>query len=142
LNLGTNLVLNNEYLLSLDYSYQPWSEYKFAGSNQPGLRDAYKISSGFEYRPDRQLGATFWEQIIWRAGVSFEQTQYEINNEGINQYSVSGGFSIPVGFENTLDIGLQYALRGTTKSNLFKENIIRLNFGISLGEVWFIRPEN
>jgi hypothetical protein len=142
INLGASLVLNNEYLLSLDYSFQFWSRYKFAGSNPPGLRDAFKISSGFEYRPDRKLGVTFWEQIIWRAGLSFEQTQYEINNEGINQYSISGGFSIPIGFENTLDIGLQYALRGTTRSNLLKENIIRMNFGISLGETWFIRREN
>jgi len=142
INLGTSFVLSKEYLLSFDYSYQPWSEYRFDGRNLSGLRDAFKFSSGFEYRPDRQLGASFWQQIIWRAGLSFEQTQYEVNNEGINQYSVSGGFSFPVGFENTLDIGLQYALRGTTKSNLFKENIIRLNLGISLGEIWFVRPEN
>ena len=79
--------------------------------------------------------------IIWRAGLSFEQTQYLVNNEGINQYSISGGFSLPVSTANTLDLGLQYAIRGTTDPGLYKENILKLYFTISLGDIWFIREE-
>jgi len=87
------------------------------------------------------LGSTFWEQMVWRAGLSFEQTQYQINGTGINQYSVGGGFGLPMGSENSLDISIQYSTRGTTESNLLKEDRITLNLGFSLGEVWFIRQE-
>jgi len=142
ITLGANIVLAGNYLLSLDYSFQPWSEYKINSITQPGLQDAQKLSLGFEYHPDFSPGNTFWEQIIWRSGLSFEETQYMINNKGINQFSVSGGFSLPISYSNTLDLGVQYSVRGTKDSGLIKEDIIRLNFGISFGELWFIRPEN
>ncbi len=142
ITLGANVILAKNYLLSLDYSFQPWSEYKLNNITQPGLQDAKKYSLGFEYRPTLSPGNTFWEQIIWRSGLSFEETQYMINSKGINQFSVSGGFSLPISYGNTLDLGVQYSMRGTRDSGLIKENIIRLNFGISFGELWFIRPED
>ncbi|MDO8549125.1 MAG: hypothetical protein Q7S39_03095 [Ignavibacteria bacterium] len=137
--VGANVIFNKNYLISLDYAFQPWSEFRINNVEQPGLRNAQKFSLGFEYHPLNEPGITFWEQIIWRSGLSFEETQYMINNEGINQYSVSGGFSLPISFGNTLDLGVQYSMRGTNNSNLIKENIIRLNVGISFGELWFIR---
>jgi len=141
LNLGFNVALSHNYLLNMDYAFQPWSEYSFNGIKSSNLRDAYKVSAGFEYRPSKELGSTFWEQMVWRAGLSFEQTQYQINGTGINQYSVGGGFGLPMGSENSLDISIQYSTRGTTESNLLKEDRITLNLGFSLGEVWFIRQE-
>jgi hypothetical protein len=137
--LGTNVIFKKNYLISLDYAFQPWSEFKINEVQQPSLRNAQKFSLGFEYQPLNEPGSTFWEQIIWRSGLSFEETQYIINNEGINQYSVSGGFSLPISFGNTLDVGVQYSMRGTKNANLIKENIIRLNVGISFGELWFVR---
>ncbi len=138
---GVSFLLSERYNIYLDYLYQPWSQYTFNNQSLDQLRDINKISGGFEYRPVREIGAGFWEQIIWRAGLSFEQTQYQVHGEGINQYSVSGGLSLPLSFENTIDIGLQYSIRGTKDFNLFKENFIRLNLGLSLGETWFIRQE-
>jgi hypothetical protein len=142
LTLGVSTVFNKEYLLSLDYSYQPWANYKINGIGSSELRNFNKFSLGFEYRPERNPGASFWEQIMWRAGLSYEGTQYLVNNQGINQYSVSGGFSMPFNNENTLDVAVLYSMRGSKDLNLIKENDIRISLGISFGEVWFIRREN
>lgn len=136
---GLSFNLFSNYLISFDYSYQPWSEYKFGNQSQSVLRDLHKISTGFEYKPGQVPGSSTFEQIIWRAGLSYEKTQYLINNEGIDQYSVFGGFSFPLGIENSIDIAVQYSMRGTTDSGLLKENIIKLNLGISFGEIWFLR---
>ncbi|MFO7447171.1 MAG: hypothetical protein R6W90_12450 [Ignavibacteriaceae bacterium] len=138
---GFSFILNKNFLFTFDYVYQGWSEYEMEGKKSSNLRDAMKLSGGFEFRPERELGASLWEQIIWRAGLSYEQTQYIIYGEGIDQLSVSGGFSFPLSLENTMDIGLQYAMRGTSDSNLYDENIIRLGVGLSLGEIWFVRQE-
>ena len=141
LSLGLSFVLSKKYLFSLDYSTQSWSNYRINGGSSSELRDAYKISSGFEYRPLRELGSTFWEQIIFRAGLSYEQTQYLIFNKGINQYSVSLGASLPLSNENTLDFALMYSRRGTKELNLLQEDIIKLGIGFSLGELWFLRQD-
>jgi hypothetical protein len=105
------------------------------------------VSAGVEYRATRELGSNFWDQIILRGGLSYEQTQYFVdpNNTGtrtgINQFSVFGGFSLPLSYANTIDIGLQYTSRGTTDASLIKENGFRIAFGISLGDIWFLRDE-
>src|SRR5690606_22541871 len=91
-NAGLSLLFNTNYLITVDYIYQPWSKFEFNKRNNPNLRDAIMVSGGIGYKPTREPGSTLWEQIIWRAGLSFEQSQYMINNVGINQYSISGGF--------------------------------------------------
>jgi hypothetical protein len=81
------------------------------------------------------------EQIILRGGLSYEELPYIVSGIGVNEYSVSGGFSIPLTLDNTLDIGIQYASRGSLENGLMKEDRIRLSVGISLGDIWFIRQE-
>jgi hypothetical protein len=141
LNAGISFNLNTKFLLTLDYLFQPWSSYKFNGRTSDELVDLHKLSTVFEYRPIQEPGSTFWEQIIFRAGLGFERSQYYLNGENIQQFSIFGGLSVPFSTENTLDIGIQFAARGTTKSSLVQENMVKLNVGLSLGEIWFIREE-
>ncbi|MCL5029739.1 MAG: outer membrane protein transport protein [Bacteroidetes bacterium] len=141
LTAGLSFALDQKYIFSFDAATQAWSQYSFNGIQSSDLRNALKLSAGFEFRPKVDIGTTAWEQIIWRAGFSYEQTQYQINNVGINQFSVSGGFSYPLSYANTLDIAVQYSTRGTKQSGLIKENMFKLNFGLSLGELWFLRHE-
>lgn len=138
---GITLQLKNAYNFNLEYTYQPWTEYKLSGIKSNFLKDVHKFSFGFEYAPVWRLGKSTWEQIMWRAGLSYESTQYKINGTDINQYSVFAGLSIPLSFGNTFDLGLEYSLRGTTSFNLLKENFFKINVGISFGDLWFQRTE-
>lgn len=138
---GLTLQLSNAYNFNLDYIYQPWSEFSLADVNSSYLRDVNKIGFGFEYKPVRDMGKTGWELIAWRAGLSYEQTQYIINGTGINQVSVFAGLSLPLGFGDSLDLGLEYSKRGTTEANLIQENFFKINIGISFGQLWFQRVQ-
>ena len=141
ISAGLSFVFNQNYLLSLDIATQAWKNFAFNGAESGNLRNATKISAGLEYQPSRGVGNSFWEQIIWRAGLSYDQTQYVINGTGINQFSVAGGFSLPLSYANTLDVGLQYSMRGSSEIGIVKEHTIKLDLGLSLGEIWFIRTE-
>ena len=136
---GLGIVLNKKFLVSLDYSVQPWSKFEIYNKTSEYLRNASKYSLGFEYDPITKAGDSFWEQFIWRAGLSYEQTQYYINGQGINKFTIGGGFSLPITELNTIDVGINYSFKGTTEFNLIKENVLQINFGISLGDLWFIR---
>jgi hypothetical protein len=138
---GLTLQLSNAYSFNLDYIYQPWSEYSLGGITSSFLRDVNKIGFGFEYKPVSGIGRTSWELIMWRAGVSYEQTQYIINGTGINQISVFAGLTFPLGFGDSLDLGLEFSQRGTLETNLIQENFFRINIGLSFGELWFQRVE-
>ena len=105
------------------------------------MQNAYKISAGFEYRPLQDNNAGFTKNIIWRAGLSYEQTPFILDYTSIYQYSISGGVSLPLSYQNTVDIGLQYSTRGKSTLDLVKENSFRVDFSLSLGQLWFSRSE-
>jgi len=137
---GLSFAIDQKYSISLDFATQDWSNYSF-NDVQPGdLRNATKLSAGFLYKPKQELGMTQWQQIVWRAGVSYEQTQYKVDGTGINQYSVAGGFSFPLSPTNTFDFTILYGTRGSAQSNLIQERFVKMNVGLSLGELWFVRP--
>lgn len=139
INSGVSFVINDTYHISVDYAYQPWSKFEFNGLKDNNLRDAQKISLAFEFTPKRTSGMKLIEQTVWRGGLSYEETQYKFYGKGINQFSVFGGLSFPIGTDNTIDLGLQYAMRGSKENNLLKEDFIKLYLGISFGELWFLR---
>lgn len=141
LNAGVHITFNNVYNFALDYYYQPWTDFRLSQINQLNLSDVNKFSLGFEYRPARVLSMNFLEQIMLRAGVSYEMSQYEFNGYELHQISVSGGFSLPISPENTFDVGLEYAVRGSKENDLLQENFFRINLGISFGDIWFTQYE-
>lgn len=142
LSFGASMVYDKNYLFSAEYAYQPWNQYTYKGYSSSDLRAFNRFDLGFEYKPEKGYEKTFWEQVQYRAGLSIETTQYVINGQGINQYSLYGGFSIPLSLVNSLDIGLQVSTRGTNRNNLIKENFFELSVGINVGEFWFIRADN
>lgn len=141
LNVGLHISFIKVYNVAIDYFYQPWSQFKLSDINQSNLSDLHKISLGFEYRPQSVPGMNYWEQIMFRAGFSYEMSQYNFKGINLKQYSVFGGFALPLSTENTIDIGLEYSVRGTQDKNLMKEDFFRVNLGISFGDIWFIRYE-
>jgi hypothetical protein len=140
-NVGASVILNKRFLVTVDYAFQPWKDFSIDNIKSDYLRSMMMLSTGFEYRAPKELGSSFFSRIVFRGGLSYEQTQYFINNTGINQYSVYGGFSLPISLGNTIDIGLQYSLRGQDTNSLLKENGLKLAVGLSLGDIWFLRDD-
>lgn len=138
---GISFAFKESYNFNLDFMYQPMSNFRFNNREETNLRDANKFSAAFEYKAKKNMGMTTWEQIVWRFGLSYEQTQYIFNGQGINSYSAFGGFSYPLGVDNTIDFAVEYSNRGTTDFNLLNENSIRVYLGLSFGELWFLRAD-
>lgn len=141
IGLGISLNWSNDYLFMIDYLYQPLSEYAQDNIHLDKLRNLQKVSLGMEYRKAEIRSDSYWDQVMLRGGFSYEQTQYQINGKGINQIAVYTGFSIPLGFENTLDFAFQFGKRGTKENNLLSENIYKFSITLSIGELWFVRQE-
>ena len=141
LSVGTSFLWDEDYLVMFDYMLQPWSNYQFDDHYMTNLRDYHKVSLGLEYKNSSRKFRSFWEQIILRGGLSYEQTQYSINANGVDQLSISGGFTIPLGFGNSIDFGLLYGMRGEATNVLMKENILKFSISLSFGDQWFIRRE-
>lgn len=139
MSLGVNLKLNEKTDIVADFSTQAWSGYEYNGSKRSDLSDLFRVGAGIEYREkDRDRN---YDAYIYRGGLYYEKTPYYINGTQVSEMGVSAGISFSLTPESYFDAGLQYISRGSTENGLIRENIIRLNVGMSLGELWFLQQE-
>ncbi len=141
LGVGTTLTYDEYYTFMIDYLFQPFSQFTQNGSSVASMQDYYKFAIGFEFRNTDYKSNSFWDHVMLRTGVSYEQTPYKINGTGINQFSIYGGFSMPLAFDNSIDFGFQFGKRGTKDNGLILENIYKFNVTLSIGELWFVRTD-
>ncbi len=100
--------------------------------------DASKFRLGGFYIPNYNAIGKYWNRVVYRGGVRFEETGININGEGINEFGISFGVGLPVGrlFTN-VNIGFEVGRRGTTDFELVQENFFNTFISLSLNDRWF-----
>ncbi len=146
LGFGLSYTWKDRYLLTGDVVFQNWGSTKYLDANRrveelsDGLfaiiQNATRAGLGLEISPPHDA---YYSDMIYRVGVTYNSTYYNIRNQSIVEYDISGGVGIPIGPDSRLNIGLQYGVRGTTIDNLQKDSILRLSIGISASELWFFK---
>ncbi|OBX26828.1 long-subunit fatty acid transport protein [Gelidibacter algens] len=139
-SFGAGIGQPQKWFAGAEYTFQKTSEFEnpiFTASNAEFI-DASTIALGGFYIPNYNSFSSYWERIVYRAGVNFENTGLKINNETINEFGISFGVGLPVGnlFSNA-NIGFEFGKRGTTKANLIEENFMNLQISLSLNDRWF-----
>lgn len=135
---GTNLTL------AADFAKYKWSEFRnFDGSNE-GLRDSYRVAVGGEYTPDANSIDSYFKRIMYRGGVYYSETPYEINGTGITDKGVTAGAMFPIGRSTIYDmyqlnVSFGYGQRGTTENSLVKEDYLQFGLGFTVNSRWFIK---
>lgn len=110
----------------------------YANSNATKFENSYTYALGGFFIPDYNSYSSYLKRAVYRAGVHFEKTGLNINNESINEFGISFGMGVPVGnlFSNA-NIGVEIGKRGTTNNNLIQENFLNLQLSLSLNDRWF-----
>ena len=133
--------LSDRILLAGDLYYQNWSRYTVNGLEDLNIRNSYRASAGGELLPKRDASSSLFQRIAYRLGLFYHATYYNIRNEPINELGLTGGIGLPLFSDTRLNIGVEYAFRGTTNQQLQKDKILRISFTLSGAELWFVRPQ-
>ncbi|QXP61101.1 hypothetical protein [Olleya sp. HaHaR_3_96] len=140
LSFGAGLGEPRKWFAGIEYTTQNTSEFSNPIYDNVGatFEDASKLSLGGFYIPEYNSFSKYWKRMTYRAGMRFENTGLNINNETIKEFGMSFGVGIPVGnvFSNA-NVGLEFGKRGTTNANLVKENFVSLQLSLSLNDRWF-----
>jgi len=131
--IGVSLRAGPRWTFAVDMFTQAWGT---AALSVP-TRDAVLYGVGIERSHSQAPGASLWDRLAIRIGSYYHQTYYIVNGEGIDEWGVTAGLSVPFSGENRLNLSLEYGERGKTENNLIMERIFRLTVGISLSEIWF-----
>tara|TARA_R100000306_G_scaffold12141_1_gene14136 strand:- start:13945 stop:15201 length:1257 start_codon:yes stop_codon:yes gene_type:complete len=102
------------------------------------FKDASKYRLGGFYIPNYNGYGSYWERVVYRAGMRFEETGINVNGEDINEFGISFGVGLPVSksFSN-INLGFEVGRRGTKEAGLIQENFFNAFISLSLNDRWF-----
>lgn len=111
---------------------------RFDNYNNVRYEDATKIAFGGFYLPKFDSYNNYFERITYRAGFKFENTGLVINNQAIKDRSVNLGFGLPIsGTFSSLNLGLEYGIKGTVMKGLVREEYFGISLGLLFNDKWF-----
>jgi hypothetical protein len=140
--IGAGIGQPRKWFAGIDYTSQKTSEFSNPLYTNTGAtyEDASALSIGGFYIPKYNSFTNYWQRVVYRAGVRFENTGLNINNESVKEFGMSFGVGVPVGtvFSNA-NLGVEIGQRGTTNANLIKENFVNFQLSLSVNDRWFKR---
>jgi len=140
LSFGVGFGKPRVWFVGAEYTAQNTSKFfnPLYSSLTTKYENASNISFGGFYIPQYNSFSTYLKRVVYRAGLHYEKTGLNINNESINEFGISFGLGLPVGsFFSNANLGFEIGKRGTTNSNLIQENFVNFQLSLSLNDRWF-----
>lgn len=140
LTLGAGIGKHKKWFAGIDISTIGTNKLnnRTFNNSETDFKNATRVALGGFYIPKYNSLTNYGSRITYRAGMRYENTGLVIRNEDINEFGISFGVGLPVGRKlSNVNLGFEYGSRGTTTSNLVKENFINLNISLSLNDKWF-----
>lgn len=142
--IGTGIGEARKWFTGVEFSTQGSNTLssRFDQVTNADFKAAQRISLGGYYIPKYMSFTSYLSRVTYRAGLKYEKTGLVINDEDINDLSFTLGFGLPLGGNigaSNLNIGFEVGQRGTTKSNLIKENYFGFMASLSINDRWFIK---
>jgi hypothetical protein len=137
--VGVSFGNSYKWILGLDGYYADYSGYRDITGSNPYGSNLWRISGGFEITPDPQSLTSYLKRATYRTGVSLENSPYLVNGAAVRDFGITFGLSLPVSRSSSLDLGLKLGKKGDKTVNTIEENYLKLYFGITFNDQWFIK---
>ena len=131
---GISWTHNNKWLFTADYSYKQWSSATFEDGFK--ARDTQRYSAGIAFLPNLS-SMTYVKRMGLNLGGYYKNTYLELEGQGIDQYGVTAGLTLPTSGTAIINFIYERSYRGTDTSNLINENFHHITFNLSFFDVWF-----
>ncbi len=134
--IGFSYEKANFLTIAMDIEYQMWENVEGLGID---TRDIFNAGIGVSYIPDIKNVNNYFKRANYKFGLSYKQVPYLPQNTEINDFGINFGGSFPVGGLSNIDAAFKYGWRGTTESNLIRENYFQVTFGVTINDRWFVQ---
>lgn len=139
---GLGIGEERKWYVGAEYTHEATSNFESRTTiiaNQ-NFVDSGRWRAGGFYIPRYNDITNYFNRVVYRGGLRFENQGIEINGEEISEYGISLGLGLPVGksrsFSN-INVGFEYGQRGTTDSGLIREDFFSISLGLSFTDKWF-----
>ena len=138
LTLGLSLSRGTRWSIATEFSYQDWSTFKNVNGQNDAMQQSWRIALGGEITPDQFDTENYFKRLTYRAGLSMEENPFLANGNPVRDLGINFGFSMPAG-RSSLDFAFRYGKRGDKSENVLEENYLKIFFGITFNDQWFIK---
>ncbi|MDW3196242.1 MAG: hypothetical protein R8G66_27970 [Cytophagales bacterium] len=135
IGLGISYQILNKWTIGADITRGSGGEY----SSNPNFRDDLKIAVGAEFVPDYVNVRSYWNRIFYRAGFTYKELPYIVNDTDLNDIGFTFGATFPINAVSTIDSAFKLGWRGTTDNDLVRENYFQIVLGATINDRWFIK---
>ena len=138
--LGLEYILKPRLKMGMDILYQDWKQgYKIDNQKLGAAQDKfYRIGLGVERTQSQKRFTDFIDQMDFRVGLFYGQLNQTNNNNSVNEYGLSLGFSLPIiRYISVMDISGKIGKRGSLNQNAFEETFYSFGITFSASELWF-----
>ncbi|MGB0166498.1 MAG: hypothetical protein ACPF8V_06550 [Luteibaculum sp.] len=149
--LGIGLNWKDKLRLGIDYTVQDWSNFEqsFEQDRLDGsFRKFSRLSFGAHYTPSSNIlfNEPLWNFITYSVGAWTSESYVNYNDNLIREFGTSFGLRFPFRKSrsySSLQIGMEYVVRGYVSQNLIQEKNTRIIFGLNLSpnflDRWFYK---
>ena len=138
LGFGFSLAKTDKWLAGADIQWQNWENYTYFG-RADSLKNSLRLSAGGSFTPSASTVSGYWQRITYRAGLRYTSSYLSLRGQNIDEFGISIGVGLPLPrTRSTINLAAEFGSRGTTDSNLIKDNFVKFTLGLSIFERWFI----
>jgi hypothetical protein len=102
------------------------------------FENAMRYSFGGYYIPNYKSFTGYFQRVVYRAGIRYENTGLVINNKSITDTAITAGLGLPVrGTFSNMNLVFEYGTKGTQANNLVRERYFNVGFSLSFNDQWF-----
>lgn len=144
LGFGVVLQKDNQWAVGADFNWMQWSKLARQGVSE-GLRNSWMASAGVEVTPYHTSISGYFTRVTYRFGGFYEHGFICLpGNDGgehyINKVGATVGMSLPLPRSlSKVNLALEVGQYGTRESGLIQERYVRVDVGISVHEMWFMK---
>lgn len=145
---GTGIGKPNKWHVGVEFESQnalTFDENVFQNNNKVQYSSLSRYSLGGYWLPKKNSITSYWQRVIYRAGIKYEETGLAVkvsensqNFTPIDDFGISFGLGLPIGNQlSQVNLGLEYGKRGSATEGLIKENYFNLRLSLNLADKWF-----
>jgi len=134
----------DKFMLSAEYESSQWSQYRFYEQTDKVV-NSWTARLGAQLTIDPTNPRGYWNKVALRTGVAMGKDYINADGNELKTFSFTLGAGLPVkkfrSYDNqftTINTSVEFGKRGSSANNI-TENYFRINFGMSLSDVWFIK---
>lgn len=135
LGFGMSFQKLDKYTIGVDVETQAWSDVSKA---QP-FNDFFKLSVGANWVPDVRSVNSYLERTRYYIGFNYQKSPYIVNNQGLTEFGINFGASLPVSGYSSIDLAFKVGQLGETSNGLIKESYFKIVLGATINDRWFIK---